>query len=119
MWLGLLGAPLAWAAQHVIGYGLTEAACGPAGTRWSTPVDSWTIVVTAIGATLALLAGLAAFTVFRRTRDVEGTGGSEEPPPKGRIHFLAVVGMTISPLFLAIIVMSGLGSIILSNCVQS
>jgi hypothetical protein len=119
MWVGLLGAPAAWTVQHVTGYGLTEAACGVAGSRWSTPVDAWTIVVTAIAASLALLAGVAAVLAFMRTRKVEGSGGSEEPPPKGRIHFLAVIGMTISPLFLAIILMSGLGSIFLANCVQS
>jgi hypothetical protein len=119
MWFGLLGAPAAWTFQHVAGYGLTEAACNAAGTTWSTPVDAWTIVVTTGAAAIALLAGLAAFLAFRRTRQVEGVGGSEEPPPKGRIHFLAVVGITISPLFFAIIVMSGLGSIFLANCVQS
>jgi hypothetical protein len=119
MWFGLLGAPTAWTLQLVAGYGLTEAACNAAGTQWSTPVDAWTIVVTCAGAAVAVLAEAAAILAFRRTRNVEGVGGSEEPPPKGRIHFLAVVGMTISPLFLAIIVMSGLGSFVLDNCVQS
>jgi hypothetical protein len=119
MWFGLFGAPFAWTVQLVVGYGLTEAGCGPASARWSTPVDAWTIVITAAGATLAVLAEVAAILAFRRTRNVEGTGGSEEPPPKGRIHFLAVVGMTISPLFFAIIVMSGIGSLVLTNCVQS
>ena len=33
MWFGLLGAPLAWATQHITGYGLSEAACSPAGRR--------------------------------------------------------------------------------------
>jgi hypothetical protein len=118
-WFGLLGAPIAWTAVHVLGYGITEAACGPAGTRWTIAVDGWTVVLTAVATAIAALAGLAALAVFWRTRDVEGAGGSEEPPPKGRIHFLAVVGMAISPLFLAIIVLDGLGVILLSNCVQS
>jgi hypothetical protein len=117
MWFGLLGAPFAWTLQHVTGYGLTEAACSEAG--FSFDRDAWTVAVTATAAVVALLAGLCAVTAFRRTRGVRGVGGSEEPPPKGRIHFLAVVGMVISPLFLAIIVMSGIGSVVLANCTQS
>jgi hypothetical protein len=105
--------------MHVLGYGLTEAACGPAGARWSIAVDGWTVALTAVAAVIAALAGLAAVAALRRTRGVRGTGGSEEPPPKGRIHFLAVIGIVISPLFFAIIVMDGLGVIFLSNCVQS
>lgn len=112
LWFGVLGAPFAWAAQHVAGYALTAAACGDAGRRWNVHLDTWTIVVTAVAATVTLLAGAAAVSVFRVTRDA----GDE--PPGGRIHFLAIVGMTITPLFLAIIVMSGLGSILLANCVQ-
>jgi hypothetical protein len=118
-WFGLLGAPIAWTAMHVVGYGLTEASCGPAGSRWSIGVDGWTVALTAVAAATAALAGLAAVAAFFRTRGVKGVGGSEEPPPKGRIHFLAVVGIAISPLFLAIIVMDGLGVVFLADCVQS
>ena len=46
-------------------------------------------------------------------------GGSEEPPPKGRLPFLAIVGMAITPLFLAIILMDGLGVVFLPECSQS
>jgi hypothetical protein len=34
-------------------------------------------------------------------------------------HFLAVIGMTSAPLFLAIIVMSTAGAIVFRGCVQS
>jgi hypothetical protein len=118
-WFGLLGAPVAWTAMHVLGYGLTEATCSPAGTRWSIALDGWTLALTAVAAATAALAGLAALGAFIGTRNVEGAGGSEEPPPRGRIHFLSVVGMAISPLFLAIILMDGLAVSFLSNCVQS
>ena len=39
-WFGLLGAPLAWTVQLVLGFGVTEARCGVGGSRWgvvSTP----------------------------------------------------------------------------------
>ena len=69
--------------------------------------------MTAIAATIAVLAGCSAIAVFRATRDVG------EDPPGSRIHFLSIVGMTIAPLFVAIILMSGVGSVVLTNCHQS
>ena len=117
-WFGLLGAPAAWTLMHVFGYGLTEATCDPVGSG-KVSLEAWTVALMAAGAVVAVLAGLSAVAVFLRTRRVEGAGGSEEPPPKGRLHFLAVVGMAISPLFLAIILMDGLGVIVLPNCTQS
>jgi hypothetical protein len=116
-WFGLLGAPFAWAIQHVTGFALTQAQCN--GAHLDVHVDAWTIAVTAPAAAIAILAELASIKVFRETRQAEGAGGSEEPPPKGRIHFLATIGIVISPLFLFIILMSGLGSVFLAECVQS
>jgi hypothetical protein len=36
----------------------------------------------------------------------------------GRIYFMSICGMVISPLFLAIILMSGIATQILGNCHQ-
>jgi hypothetical protein len=111
-WFGLLGAPFAWVAQFVFGYAITEAGCDPGGRRYGIPIDGWTTAATAAAAVVAVLAGLAALATFRATSDA----GSE--PPAGRVHFLATVGMTISVLFLFIILMGGLGAIALENCRQ-
>jgi heme/copper-type cytochrome/quinol oxidase subunit 2 len=117
MWFGLLGAPAAWAAQHVTGIALTIAEChdNAAGPRWQAHVDAWTVVSTSIAAVVAILAGLSAVAAWRSARDADDS----DPPPAGRVHFLGIVGLTISPLFLAIILMSGFGSISLAQCVQS
>jgi hypothetical protein len=117
MWFGLFGAPFAWAAQHVTGVMLTIAAChdGAAGPDWRPDVDRIAAVVTAAAALVAVLALLSAVAAWRSARDAD----DDDPPPAGRIHFLGIVGLTISPLFLAIILMSGLGTISLSACVQS
>ena len=117
MWFGLLGPPLAWTLQFLFGYGLTELACNPGGDR-GVALDGLTLVATAVAASVALLAELSAFKVFRETRQVEGAGGSEEPPPKGRVHFLATLGLLLGPLFFAIIVMNGVGAIVLRGCHQ-
>ncbi|HET8757667.1 MAG TPA: hypothetical protein VFM58_16735 [Solirubrobacteraceae bacterium] len=114
LWLGVFGAPAAWAVQHIAGFSLTEARCREAATigGWSLDMDAWTIAVTALAAIVAVTAIGAAIVTFR------GTRGAEEPP-RERIHFLAVIGITIGPLFLAMILMSGLGAVFLPQCVQS
>jgi hypothetical protein len=117
LWFGLLGAPAAWTAQFLTGYWLTEVGCSTGGER-DLAIDGWTLAATIAAAVLAVLAGLAALVTFRRTRGTRGTGGSEEPPPKGRVHFLATVGIVVAPLFLLIIVMSGVGAVVLADCHQ-
>lgn len=117
VWIGLAAAPAAWTGQHVAGIGLTIGQChdNAAGPAWDLPIDPLMVATTAVAACVAILGGLAAVATWRATR---GLDDSDAPPP-GRNHFLAIVGMTISPLFLAIIIMSGLGSTFMSGCVQS
>ena len=117
MWFGLFGAPAAWTGQHVAGVTLTIGAChdNTAGPAWQVHVDAWAMGVTAAAATVAVLAGLSAVAAWRSARDADDS----DPPPSGRIHFLGIVGLTISPLFLAIILMSGLGVVALPDCHQA
>ena len=117
MWIGLLAAPAAWAAQHVTGIELQYAQChdNTRGPAWDVPVEALTIAVTATAAAIALVGELAALAAWRSARDAD----DDDAPPAGRIHFLGIVGITISPLFLAMIVMSGLGSVFLPSCLQS
>jgi hypothetical protein len=114
MWFGLLGAPAAWTLQHVAGFGLTVANCGPAaGADGRIHLDAWTIVVSAAAVLVTVAGLLAALATWRRTRDV----GTE--PPGARIHFLSLVALTTTPLFLCITVMTGLGVLFLDGCRQS
>jgi hypothetical protein len=110
LWFGVFGAPFAWVVQFLFGYALTDAECGAAG--WDIPVDGLTAAATAAAACVAVLAGLSAIHVFRATR------GAGEEPPASRVHFLSIVGLTIAPLFLCIILMSGIGAIVLGECHQ-
>ena len=112
VWLGVAGAPAAWTVQHVLGYGVSEAACGPAGAQWGVPLVTWSAIAMGVALLIVLAGLLAAVSVFRAT-------DGEAPPPEGRRHFLAVVGLTISPLFACVILMSGIGSIVLDTCRQS
>jgi uncharacterized membrane protein YidH (DUF202 family) len=107
-WLGWSAAPAAWVVMHVLGFGLTQAACNGRAHR-DVPIDSLALV-SMIAAALVAVAGLiSALRAFRATGDAEGLPGE-------RVHFMAVIGLTISPLFLAIILMDGVGAIVLENC---
>jgi heme/copper-type cytochrome/quinol oxidase subunit 2 len=71
--------------------------------------------LTAITAAVAVAAGLTALALFRETREAD----KDDPPPFGRVHFFSIVGMAITPLFVAIIVMNGVGVAVLEVCHQS
>ena len=114
-WFGVFGAPAAWTLQHVFGLGVTLAACDRAGSMFGIAVDTITIVLTASAAAVSVLAGVSAIAAFRAVR----RSGEYDPPPQGRIFFLAIVGMTVTPLFLAIILMNGSGVLSLTLCRQS
>ncbi|MFN2627107.1 MAG: hypothetical protein ABR569_00545 [Gaiellaceae bacterium] len=114
-WFGLLGAAGAWAAQHLVGYGVTDASCSVAGIHWGVAQDAWQIGLM-VGACIVIVAAEgAAAIVFRETRDVEETAG----PPLGRLHFFATAALVANLLFLGIVVMDGLASVLDVACRQS
>ncbi len=117
MWTGLLAAPAAWTGQHITGLWLEITRCHDraAGASPGIPVDAITIVVGAAAALLAVIGLAAAVAAWRSARDAD----DDDAPPPGRIHFMGVIGMTISPLFLAMILMSSAGGIAIMECVQS
>jgi len=111
-WYGVLGAPAAWALFLVAGVEVTQTACSPAGAG-AVSLDAWTIVLTVIAGAAAVGAEVAAVATFLATRDA----GHELPA--SRVHFLSVIGIALGVLFTALIVMSGVGSLWLQECVQS
>jgi hypothetical protein len=111
-WVGLLGAALAWTGQLVVGFGLTLAACGPAGSRFGIDVDSWEIALTAIAVVFVLVSEGAALAVLAETRG----SGDDDPPPRGRRHFFASAAAVANVLFLAVVLASGIGAIVHSSC---
>ena len=124
-WIGVVVAPLAWTAQHVVGYGVGEARCSVGGLRWGIGYDTWQLAILAAAALLVLLSEAAAVAVFLATRE---TNYGDGPPGDGRwggvvpytrLHFFATAAMVANVLFLAAILMDGFASVFDSLCVQS
>jgi hypothetical protein len=115
LWYAVLGAPTAWALQFWVGYWVAQARCDRPGYAVPADLTAWTIVVGAAGLLVAIGALATSIVLFRRNVDAESKG----PPPDGRIKFLAVVGMTVAPLFIAIIAMTSTGVLVLMPCTQS
>jgi len=111
-WYGLFGAAAAWTAQHVVTFGVSYASCTAASRHWGLDVVTWTIVLTTIGLTLAVLAELSALTVLRQTRAVEHDG----PPPDGRRHFFAYGAALGNLLFIVAIVLNAVGVLSSTIC---
>jgi hypothetical protein len=115
-WLGLLLGAAVFAAQLVVGFGITQAECGaPGGSRFGIRNDLWQGVLLGISVALVLAAEASAVAVFLGTRRVT----YEHPPPDGRIRFLAIAAMAANVIFLVIILLSGLASILSAVCRQA
>jgi hypothetical protein len=114
MWFGVWAAPVAWALQHAAGVMFGIAQCNPNGRRWQISLATWDVGIAIVCALVALAGIVAAILAFRGTSE-----RSEAPPPGSRIHFMAAMALTIGPLFLAIIVLNGLGTGLVEVCRQS
>lgn len=115
LWYAVIGGPLAWAGQYLIGYALEEAACS-AGSETET---IWGAGVNAVGGGLTIAAGLlaagallAGALTWRSLS--ESDAGSD---PRGRARFMAGVGALGSALFLLTIVLNGVAFAGLDSCV--
>jgi hypothetical protein len=109
LWVGVLGAPLAWTLQLVAGYAAEEADCsrGTSSFDASHGVTVWL----SVGAGLVALASLASAALVwrwtqRRPADV-----------RGRVEFMAVAGLLVGALFLALIVLTAVGITHFDPCV--
>jgi hypothetical protein len=114
-WYGLFGAALAWAGGHVVNVGVGLANCTAASRHWGIDSVTWTIVVTVVGLSLALLAEAAAISVLLETRSAD----YDDSPPDGRRHFFALAAALGNILFIVAIVLSAVGALAFTDCRQA
>jgi hypothetical protein len=108
LWFGGLAGPLAWTAQLVIGYSAEEADCSRGGGAFDSahPVN---LAVSVAAAAVTLLSLAVAVTLRRQARE----GGGDE---RGRVAFMAAGGILVSLLFLALIVVTAVGTMHFEPC---
>ena len=123
-WIGVMAAPLAWTAQHVVGYGVGQARC-TVGASWGIGYDTWQLAILAAAGLLVVVSEAAAVAVFLATREANygdgppGDGRWGGAVPHTRLHFFATAAMVANVLFLAVILMDGLVSVFDTLCAQS
>jgi hypothetical protein len=105
-WFGVLGAPIAWVADHSLSYSLTQHACST-GKFFELKLVSLVMVA------IALLAVLCAW----RNRVHSGTAiPNDAGDPLGRTNFMGVLGLLISTFFTAVIIANAVPRFILTPC---
>lgn len=124
VWFAVLGGPVAWAVQFVINLYFSYAQCNAPPGRWQLPVHGWQIGVSAAAVAITLAAEGISLWLYLKTFNLDHIAEAERrgegtAPPTGRINFLAMVGLTVNFLALAIIVMTGIGAPLLPVCQQS
>lgn len=125
VWFGVGGGAVAFTIQFVAGLAFSFAQCANGTTtRWDIPVRAWQVGLASGGFIIGLASTVVAAMIFRRTYRVGDTFGEERrgdgsAPPLGRIHFLAIVGLTVNVLVMAIMAMDAFGTGLHGLCVQT
>jgi hypothetical protein len=124
-WVGVLAPGLAWFAQHIVGFGVGQAECSSGGLHWGIDNAVWQLSILAAAALVCVAGEVAAVLVFQRTRGTNfGDGPAEDgrwhgQPPYSRLHFFATAALVANVLFLAVILLDGLGAAIEPLCRQA
>jgi hypothetical protein len=118
IWAGIAAAPLAWAAQGLIGWWVSSRVCAdgtPQWGSWSAATVRLTLVSLSAAALLVALVGAAAaYRAFRARRQ---PGRSTEAfTGEYRLGFMAMAGVLISSIFAVAIVLAGIAVGTVSVC---
>lgn len=124
LWFGVLGGGAAWTIEFVAGLYFTWAQCNQPDGRTQLPLREWQTGLAAGGALVGLIALGVCLWIYLSTHRIGDVAGEERrgdgyPPPVGRVHFLAVVGMTVNVIVIVIMVITAIGAPNLALCQQS
>lgn len=124
LWFAVLGGAVAWVVQFAANLYFTWAQCNSPPGRWNLPVHAWQIGLSVVALAVGGAATFVSVRIFRATYGIDDIDGKERrgdgsPPPLGRIHFLAIVALTVNFLTLTIVILTGVGAPLLRVCQQS
>jgi hypothetical protein len=116
LWYGVLGPPLLWGAQLVLGDLIFELGCSPGVPKRHfllLPLKGWALIMVGVALAADLVAGAVALGAWRRLR-VESDGG-----PFERAHALALAGMLSSVVYGLLLVYGLFPTFFLHTCARS
>lgn len=121
LFAGMVIAPLAWALQMLIGYGLAAHACYPREVALPAPLWPQLRVIVggvSIGLWLLLLVGCAiAWANWKATRPhSDATPGAIIQSGDGRPRFMALCGVVVSALFAIVLLFTSIGILWVPSC---
>lgn len=114
LWFGVLGAPLAWAAQLAGNYVLEEwLSCAPGsatpGKLVGIAVERWVLAISTATTLVALAALLLALACHRRLRASDASTGN-------RARWMASAGIINSTIFLVPLALGFASPLLLDAC---
>jgi hypothetical protein len=118
IWFGVAAAPLAWAAQGLIGWWISAQVCADGTPQWGTwsagQVRTLLVVLSGVALAIAVAAVLASYRGWRARRQ---PGESAEAFASDfRVGFMAMAGMLIGSVFAVAIVLAGIAVSTVSVC---
>lgn len=124
LWFAVLGGATAWTVQFVANLFFTFSQCNDPNGPGGLSLHAWQIGLSVGALVIGGAATVVSVQIFRRNLRVDDVDGKERrgdgsPPPRGRIHFLSIVALTVNFLALTIIVMTAVGAPLLRVCQQS
>jgi len=118
LWFGVLGPPLAWAVQLLLGDGLFELGCGPGFvTRevYGLPFRFWDFLMTGLLLTVDVAAGVLAYRAHRQLQRVD----LPSPTVLGRARGMALAGVASSFVYGLLLAFGLLPPFFLQTCSRS
>jgi hypothetical protein len=106
-WYAVFAGPWAWAAQHVLLFGVANAHCSESVTSWNVPVIWLNVAITVVFGAAVVAAEVAAYVVFRETSKVD----ENAPGLHGRLRFFAQAALLGNVLFLMIVALDATGAL--------
>lgn len=124
LWFGVLGGGAAWTIEFVTGLYFTWAQCNQPDGRTQLAMQDWQTGLAAAGSLVGLIALGVCLWIYLSTHRIDDVAGEERrgdghAPPLGRVHFLAVVGLTVNVIVIVIMILTAIGAPNLAFCQQS
>ncbi|WP_028996586.1 hypothetical protein [Azohydromonas australica] len=116
VWFGVLGGPLAWAAQLALGWFVSGSACMAGTPHWGALSKGGVQIVQALVAIACIAMALAALGCAWKAWRASRNQGITQIHANDRPDYLAAVGVVVSALFVAGLAWNAMAQLWLPLC---